>query len=75
MKSFKFEPSKWVPFRDKEVLEKVRSIKKEDITKHPNPDFKIHVIKDSEFGPRLTADMFYRIKTSSDNNKRLVLIL
>ena len=75
MKDFDFEPSTWVPFRDKAVLKKVRKIKKEDITKHPNPDFDIRVIKDDGFGSRFTADMFHRIKISSDNNEKLVLIL
>jgi len=75
MKKFDFEPSEWVPFRDRQVLDRIRKIKKEDIARHPNPDFRIQVIKDSEFGPRCTADMFYSIKTASDNNKRLVIIL
>lgn len=45
MSGFNYSPSKYVPFRDMEVLERVRKIKREDIDKHPNPDFKIMVKK------------------------------
>ena len=30
-----------MPFQDQEVCRRVAAIKREDITKHPNPDFKI----------------------------------
>lgn len=75
MKKFDFEPSKWIPFRDKEIIEKVRAIKKEDIVKHSNPDFNIKVVKDNMIEVIWIADMFYRIKNASDEGKKLVLIL
>lgn len=75
MSNFNFEPSKWVPFRDKEALERVRNIKREDIEKHPNPDFKITVIPNDELELIWLADMFARIKQSDDENKKVVLIL
>lgn len=34
---FEFEPASFVPFRDKEAVARVRAIKREDITRHPNP--------------------------------------
>jgi len=76
MKADKFEysPSKWVPFRDKEVLERVRKIKREDITRHPNPDFRIQVIKDSEIEFMWVTDMFYRIKRAADEGRKIVII-
>jgi len=75
MIDWRYSPSKWVPFRDQEVLERVRKIKREDITKHPNPDFKIRVVKDSEVDFVWITDMFYRIKTASDAGEKVVLIL
>ncbi len=75
METFKFKPSKWVPFRDTEVLERVRSIKREDIEKHPNPDFKIRVVPDDELELIWMTDMFARIKQSDDEDKKVVLIL
>ena len=75
MENFKHSISEWAPFRDSEICKKVRNIKKEDITKHPNPDFKIKVIKDSDFAFMRVWDIFSRIKKASDEGKRLVLIL
>ncbi len=72
---FEYSPSQYVPFRDEKVLDKVRKIKREDITRHPNPDFKIRVIKDDDLGFIFVSDMFRRIKESADDNKKLVLIL
>jgi len=43
MTNFIYSPSMHVPFRDKEALERVRRIKRADITKHWNPEFKITV--------------------------------
>ena len=34
MKNFEYEPSRWVPFRDKEVIGRVRKIKRADINKN-----------------------------------------
>jgi glucosamine-6-phosphate deaminase len=75
MPEFTYSPSHWVPFRDKEVLERVRKIRREDITTHPNPDFQIRVVKDSDIEFIWVTDMFYRIKCAADNGERVVLIL
>ncbi|MCL5071022.1 MAG: hypothetical protein M1308_09020 [Actinobacteria bacterium] len=75
MKKFDYQPSKWVPFRDKKVLEKIRNIKREDIERHPNKNLKITVIPDELVEFTWVTDMFYRIKKAADENKRLVLIL
>lgn len=75
MKEFDYSPSQWVPFRDKKVLEKVRKIKREDIEKHSNPEFKIKVVKDDEVEFIFVTDMFFRIKKTADEGKRAVLIL
>ena len=75
MEKFKYSISKWAPFKDGEVCGRVRNIKREDITKHPNPDLKINVIKDSDFAFMRIWDIFSRIKKASEEGKRLVLIL
>ncbi|NLG50945.1 MAG: hypothetical protein GX552_12635 [Chloroflexi bacterium] len=73
--TFTYKPSKWVPFQDQEVLERVRRIRREDITKHPNPNFHIRVVPDSDIEFIWVTDMFYRIKAAADEGRRLVLIL
>ena len=75
MNGFTFEPAKWIPFRDKAILEKVRRIGMGDITKHPNPDFRIHLVKDDELEFIWIADMFHRIKTAYDRDEKVVMIL
>ena len=75
LEAFEYDMAKWIPFRDLEACRRVRAIKKEDVTKHPNPDFKIQVVKNSEFPFRLVLEIFSRIKQASDEGRRLVLIL
>ena len=71
--NFEFEPAKWIPFRDKEVLERVRNIKREDMEQHENPEFKIKIVPD--VGSLWVADMFARIKESDEKDQKLTMIL
>ena len=71
---FNYSPSKWVPFRDQTVLEKVRNIKTEDLTKHDNPKLNIRIVKDDEAEFIFITDMFFRIKKAADTNQKLILI-
>lgn len=73
--SFNFNPSKWVPFRDKKEINRVLTIKREDIEKHENPDFRIKVLPDSEVDHYWITDMLKRIKHASDTGEKLVMIL
>ncbi len=73
--SFDFEPAEFVPFRDKEVLERVRSIGPEEITKHPNPDFRIRVVKDDMAGHMQVTKLFYLIASAREEGRKCVLVL
>jgi len=73
--TFDFSPSQWVPFRNKKEINRVLKIKRENIEKHPNPDFKILVIPDADVEFIMIADMFQRIKHSADTGEKLVMIL
>ena len=75
MSTFQFEPHEVAPFRDREAIERVRSIRREDIAKHANPDFKIHVLRDSEVGMVAFIDRFYRLKTAMDEGREAAFIL
>ena len=72
---FDFRMAKWMPFQDQEESRRVAAIKREDIAKHPNPDFKIIVLDDEEFPFRLVTDIYFRIKKAGEEGRRLVLIL
>lgn len=75
MSKFEFEPSLCIPFRDKKVVQKCRAIKREDIEKHPNPDFKIRVVKDEDATFLWFGDLIARLKIASDTNQKMVMIL
>ncbi len=75
MNEFPFQPHEVVPFRDQEAIERVRRIRREDITKHSNPDFRIHVVRDSEIGLITLIDRFYRLKTAMDEGREVAFIL
>jgi len=73
--SFSYKPSRWVPYRDREVLERVRRITRDEIEQHPNPDYRIRVVPDADAEWIWVTDMFYRIKRAADAGERVVLIL
>ena len=45
---FSYAPAAFIPFRDRAVIERVRRIKRQDITRHRNPEFKITVLPDDD---------------------------
>jgi 6-phosphogluconolactonase/glucosamine-6-phosphate isomerase/deaminase len=75
MQKFTFKPASFIPFRDTAVIERVRRIRSEDITRHPNKDFRITVMPGSEIEFLWLADMFYRIKTAADAGQPIVMIM
>lgn len=72
--NFTYAPADFIPFRDKKVIERIRRIKREDITKHRNPDFKITVMPGEDIEFLWITDMFYRIKTAMETGEKLVMI-
>ena len=71
--TFKFKPADFVPFKDRELCEKLRKISGTDLEKHANPNFKIKVMMNPH--PVLIATLFSRIKEASENGKKITLIL
>ena len=71
---FRYAPAEFIPFRDRAVIERVRKIKREAITRHWNPAFKITVHPDADIEFLWIADMFYRIKTAMEAGETLVMI-
>ncbi len=75
MKEFTYEPSPYVPYRDTKVIGRVRKIKREELEEHPNPGYRIKVVPDADMSVLLLFDIFHRIKTASDKNEPIVLIM
>ena len=74
MKEFKFSPAAFIPFRDPKTIERVRKIKRQDITRHRNPDFRIQVLADADIEFLWITDMFHRIQQAAEEGRKVVLI-
>ncbi len=71
--SFDFIPGDYVPFKDREVCERLRKISGKDLEKHPNPDFNIKVMQNPH--PVLIATLFARLKDASEHGRKFTMIL
>ena len=72
---FRYKPSPYVPFRDVEALEHCRRIPREAMEQHPNPDYRIKVVKDADLDFIWITDMFHRIFEAREAGRKLVLIM
>ncbi|QDS98205.1 sugar phosphate isomerase family [Adhaeretor mobilis] len=75
--SFDYELSQYLEFRDKEVCQRVRQIKRQDITNTPSDKLKIRVIEhETAFQFSFLMDIVSGIKRALDEgSKQYVLIL
>jgi glucosamine-6-phosphate deaminase len=74
--TFSYALAKFIDFQDKEACERVRRITREEITQHPNPDFKIQVIDaHTELFAAFATDLVREIKTALDEGRQFVCIL
>ncbi len=73
MKEFTFKPAPWVPYQNKEVLDRCRKLTRADMEKHANPDFRIKIVE----SPSLLwlGDMVLRMRESDEQDKKLVMIM
>ncbi|MGH8017589.1 MAG: hypothetical protein ACREIA_04755, partial [Opitutaceae bacterium] len=72
---FTYAPAAFIPFRDLKVIERVRRIKKQDVARHPNPDFRITVVPDADVEHRWISDMFFRIQAAMTAGRPCVMIM
>ena len=70
---FTFEPADWIPYRDKEVLDRVRNMTREELASHPNPDFHIHIVPDPT--SIWISDMLMRVWRSDKEDAKLVMVM
>ena len=69
--SFTYNLAQFIAFRDLAECERVRAIKKQDITKHANPDFQIQVIEDlGEFYAAFATDIVSRIRQALEEGRQ-----
>lgn len=73
---FAYDLADFLPFRDGAACERVRSITRDQLTRHDNPGFRIRVVDDRrEFYGGFARDLVARIRTARDEGRRLVAIL
>ena len=73
MSSFSYLPSSFIPFRDLAACDRVRRIRKDAITRHANPTFRIRVIEDpSAFYFEFALDIVGRIRRALEDGRKFV---
>lgn len=72
MSDFSFNPARWAPFQDKDVLDRVRKLSGDELTRHPNRDFKIRICRNA--AAFKFAHLFSRIQESDRDDKRFTAI-
>lgn len=74
--AFDFELAQFIPFRDQEACARVRAIRREELCNHPNPEFQVRVIEDTDsFFLAFALDMVQRIQSAAEEGRPLVAIL
>ena len=73
---FKFMPGDFVPFKDREVCERVRKISGTDLEKREawwHPEFEVKVMMNPH--PVLISTLFTRLKAASEAGRKFTMIL
>jgi len=71
--AFRYGLAKFIPFRDLEACERVRAIKRADLCRHPNPQFRMRIIEDSaEFYLEFALDIINRIRAAAEAGRKFV---
>lgn len=70
---FCFAPADFIPFKDRELCERLRKISGKELEIHSNPDFCIKVHMNPH--PIVIGHLFSRIKESDEQNKKMTFIL
>jgi glucosamine-6-phosphate deaminase len=73
MSEFRYDLATFIPFRDLDACAKARAIPREQITKHPNPEFKIRIIDTpAEFYYEFARDIVSRIERARSEGRKFV---
>lgn len=70
-----YKPSHHVPYQDLKAIERCRKIKRGDITKHKNPNFRIYVNTGAMLGFMWIDRLFQFFKKSHDEDRKIVMIM
>lgn len=74
--TFSYDLARFLPFRDLAACERVRAIRRSELTQHPRSDFRIDVIDERDaFYDRFARDLVDRIRLARDEGRSFVVIL
>ena len=73
--AFNHRPVHWLPYTDKEVIEKARKVNMHELEDYSweNKEFKVSVVQDVQ--STFVIDLFYRLYKSDTENQKLTIIL
>ena len=73
---FAYDLSPFIAFRDRDACERARRITRAELTRHPNPDFRIRVVDEAaDFYRQFARDLVARIREARDAGRPFVAIL
>ena len=73
---FAYDLARFISFRDLAACERVRRIPRNELTAHPNPDFRIRVVDEpTEFYRAFADDIVSRIRAARDEGRQFVAIM
>jgi glucosamine-6-phosphate deaminase len=73
---FTYDLARFISFRDREACERVRRIKRSELTRHPSPDFQIRIVDEpAAFYLAFAQDIVDRIRAARDESRQFVAIL
>ncbi len=73
--AFDYKLADFITYRDKQVCDDVRSISKERISDHPNPDLNIRIVEEpTDFYFQFAMDIVQRLQASRERGEKLVAI-
>ena len=73
--TFDYEPSPWVPFRDRAAIAACRAIPRAAIERHANPEFRIRVVPDVDLRLLWLADIYARLRDTAVAGRSCALLL
>jgi glucosamine-6-phosphate deaminase len=74
--AFDYGLARFIDFRDEAECARVRAIGRDELTDHPNPDFRIRIVDDAgSFYGAFARDLVDRIRAARDEGRTFVAIL
>ena len=71
--AFEYELADFISFRDRAVCERVRRIRRDELARHENPDFKIRIVDDPrDFYREFADDIVGRIRAAAEEGREFV---